>query len=189
VQSPSWRRSNCGAGSEDWEIHRCVLSIGRCPAGRALGLQKSKLSRSILREGSDGACVCLTDRPAAFRWPGIFREFCDRCVAMLLEAEAAEQPYPKGFSGGIDAHGACLRLPSREARVAAQMAQAIAVAARWILPPTARGIAFARPRQNGTRREGCWDAARGRCGARIAPRTRGTVLAVDDRPTVVAETT
>ena len=64
---------------------------GFSAAARALGLQKSKLSRRIgLLEERLG--VRLIQRSTRrFSVTEIGREFYDRCVAMLVEAEAAEQ--------------------------------------------------------------------------------------------------
>ncbi len=64
---------------------------GFAAAGRALGVQKSKLSRRIqLLEERLG--VRLIQRSSRrFSVTEIGREFHDRCVAMLVEAEAAEQ--------------------------------------------------------------------------------------------------
>src|SRR5688572_17786186 len=64
---------------------------GFAPAARALGLQKSRLSRRMLAlEGRLG--VRLLNRSSRrFSVTEIGREFYERCVAMLVEAEAAEQ--------------------------------------------------------------------------------------------------
>jgi DNA-binding transcriptional LysR family regulator len=64
---------------------------GFSAAARALGMQKSKLSRRIgLLEERLG--VRLIQRSTRrFSVTEIGREFYDRCVAMLVEAEAAEQ--------------------------------------------------------------------------------------------------
>ncbi|BBK33052.1 DNA-binding transcriptional LysR family regulator [Stella humosa] len=64
---------------------------GFAPAGRALGIQKSKLSRRIqLLEERLG--VRLLNRSSRrFSVTEIGREFHDRCMAMLVEAEAAER--------------------------------------------------------------------------------------------------
>jgi DNA-binding transcriptional LysR family regulator len=64
---------------------------GFSAAARALGMQKSKLSRRIgLLEQRLG--VRLIQRSTRrFSVTEIGREFYDRCVAMLIEAEAAEQ--------------------------------------------------------------------------------------------------
>jgi len=64
---------------------------GFAPAGRALGMQKSKLSRRIalLEERLD---VRLLNRSSRrFSVTEVGREYYDRCVAMLVQAEAAEQ--------------------------------------------------------------------------------------------------
>ena len=64
---------------------------GFAPAGRALGIPKSKLSRRMqLLEERLG--VRLLNRSSRrFSVTEVGREFYDRCVAMLVEAEAAEQ--------------------------------------------------------------------------------------------------
>jgi DNA-binding transcriptional LysR family regulator len=64
---------------------------GFAAAARALGIQKSKLSRRILKL-EDRLGVRLLNRSSRrFSVTEIGREFHDRCVAMLVEAEAAEQ--------------------------------------------------------------------------------------------------
>ena len=64
---------------------------GFAPAGRALGIPKSKLSRRMqLLEERLG--VRLLNRSSRrFSVTEVGREFHDRCVAMLVEAEAAQQ--------------------------------------------------------------------------------------------------
>lgn len=64
---------------------------GFAAAGRALDIQKSKLSRRVaLLEERLG--VRLIQRSSRhFSVTEIGREYYDRCVAMLVEAEAAEQ--------------------------------------------------------------------------------------------------
>ncbi len=64
---------------------------GFAPAGRALGIQKSKLSRRIqLLEDRLGVRL-LSRSSRRFSITEIGREYYDRCTAMLVEAEAAEQ--------------------------------------------------------------------------------------------------
>lgn len=64
---------------------------GFAAAARALGMQKSKLSRRILQL-EEGLGVRLLNRSSRrFSVTEIGREFHARCVAMLVEAEAAEQ--------------------------------------------------------------------------------------------------
>jgi len=64
---------------------------GFAAAARALGLQKSKLSRRLLAL-EDRLGVRLLNRSSRrFSVTEIGRDFYDRCVAMLVEAEAAEQ--------------------------------------------------------------------------------------------------
>lgn len=64
---------------------------GFAPAARALGLQKSKLSRRI-QALEDRLGVRLLNRSSRrFSVTEIGREYYERCVAMLVEAEAAEQ--------------------------------------------------------------------------------------------------
>ena len=64
---------------------------GFAAAGRALGIPKSKLSRRIqLLEDRLG--VRLLNRSSRrFSITEVGREYYDRCVAMLVEAEAADQ--------------------------------------------------------------------------------------------------
>jgi DNA-binding transcriptional LysR family regulator len=64
---------------------------GFATAGRALGLQKSKLSRRILQMEERLGVRLLNRSSRRFSVTDIGREFYDRCVAMLVEAEAAEQ--------------------------------------------------------------------------------------------------
>jgi DNA-binding transcriptional LysR family regulator len=64
---------------------------GFAAAGRALAIPKSKLSRRILQL-EDGLGVRLLNRSSRhFSVTEIGREFYERCIAMLVEAEAAEQ--------------------------------------------------------------------------------------------------
>jgi len=64
---------------------------GFAAAARATGLQKSKLSRRILQL-EDRLGVRLLNRSSRrFSTTDIGREFYERCLAMLVEAEAAEQ--------------------------------------------------------------------------------------------------
>lgn len=63
---------------------------GFAPAGRALGIQKSKLSRRI-QQLEDRLGVRLLNRSSRrFSVTEIGREYYDRCLAMLVEAEAAD---------------------------------------------------------------------------------------------------
>src|SRR5262249_34984023 len=64
---------------------------GFAAAGRTLGLQKSKLSRRILQLEERLGVRLLNRSSRRFSVTEIGREFYDRCVAMLVEAEAAEQ--------------------------------------------------------------------------------------------------
>ena len=64
---------------------------GFAAAGRALGLQKSKLSRRILQLEERLGVRLLNRSSRRFSVTEIGREFYDRCLAMLVEAEAAEQ--------------------------------------------------------------------------------------------------
>ena len=69
---------------------------GFAAAARATGLQKSKLSRRILQL-EDRLGVRLLNRSSRrFSTTDIGREFYERCLAMLVEAEAAEQVYATG---------------------------------------------------------------------------------------------
>lgn len=64
---------------------------GFASAGRALGMQKSKLSRRILSLEERLGVRLLNRSSRRFSVTEIGLEFYDRCVAMLVEAEAAEQ--------------------------------------------------------------------------------------------------
>lgn len=63
---------------------------GFSPAGRALGIQKSKLSRRILLLEERLGVRLLNRSSRRFSVTEIGREYYERCVAMLVEAEAAE---------------------------------------------------------------------------------------------------
>lgn len=68
-----------------------VQHRGFSAAGRALGVQKSRLSRRVL-DLEDRLGVRLLNRSSRrFAVTEVGREFYDRCVAMLVEADAAEQ--------------------------------------------------------------------------------------------------
>jgi DNA-binding transcriptional LysR family regulator len=64
---------------------------GFAPAGRALGVQKSKLSRRILLLEERLGVRLLNRSSRRFSITEVGREYYDRCAAMLVEAEAAEQ--------------------------------------------------------------------------------------------------
>jgi DNA-binding transcriptional LysR family regulator len=64
---------------------------GFSPAGRALGIQKSKLSRRIILLEERMGVRLINRSSRRFSVTEIGREFYDRCAAMLVEAEAAEQ--------------------------------------------------------------------------------------------------
>ena len=64
---------------------------GFAAAGRTLGLQKSKLSRRILQLEERLGVRLLNRSSRRFSVTEIGHEFYDRCLAMLVEAEAAEQ--------------------------------------------------------------------------------------------------
>ena len=64
---------------------------GFAPAGRALGIQKSKLSRRILLLEERLSVRLLNRSSRRFSITEIGREYYDRCAAMLVEAEAADQ--------------------------------------------------------------------------------------------------
>jgi len=64
---------------------------GFAAAGRALGLPKSRLSRRILQLEDRLGVRLLSRSSRRFSVTEVGREFYDRCVAMLVEAEAAEQ--------------------------------------------------------------------------------------------------
>lgn len=64
---------------------------GFAPAGRALGIQKSKLSRRILLLEERLGVRLLNRSSRRFSVTDIGQDFYERCVAMIVEAEAAEQ--------------------------------------------------------------------------------------------------
>lgn len=64
---------------------------GFAAAARALGLQKSKLSRRILQLEARLGVRLLNRSSRRFSVTELGRAFYDRCTAMLVEAEAAEQ--------------------------------------------------------------------------------------------------
>src|SRR5277367_828691 len=64
---------------------------GFAAAGRALGMQKSKLSRRIVLLEERLGVRLLNRSSRRFSITEIGREFYHRCAAMLVEAEAAEQ--------------------------------------------------------------------------------------------------
>src|SRR5208282_624905 len=64
---------------------------GFAPAGRALGVQKSKLSRRIQVLEERLGVRLLNRSSRRFSITEIGREYYDRCAAMLVEAEAAEE--------------------------------------------------------------------------------------------------
>ena len=64
---------------------------GFAAAGRALGMQKSKLSRRILLLEERLGVRLLNRSSRRFSVTEIGRDFYERCTAMLVEAEAAEQ--------------------------------------------------------------------------------------------------
>ncbi|WP_226576580.1 LysR substrate-binding domain-containing protein [Acuticoccus sediminis] len=64
---------------------------GFSPAARALGVQKSRLSRRVLALEERLGVRLLNRSSRRFSVTEVGREFHERCVAMLIEAEAAEQ--------------------------------------------------------------------------------------------------
>lgn len=64
---------------------------GFAAAARATGMQKSKLSRRILQLEERLGVRLLNRSSRRFSVTEIGREYYDRCVAMLVEAEAADQ--------------------------------------------------------------------------------------------------
>ncbi|MES2035665.1 MAG: LysR substrate-binding domain-containing protein [Pseudomonadota bacterium] len=64
---------------------------GFSQAGRVLGIQKSRLSRRVLHLEERLGVRLLNRSSRRFSVTEIGREFYQRCVAMLVEAEAAEQ--------------------------------------------------------------------------------------------------
>lgn len=76
------------------DLHYFVQVVdhgGFAAAGRALGLPKSKLSRRILQLEERLGVRLLNRSSRRFSVTEIGREFYDRCVAMMVEAQAAEQ--------------------------------------------------------------------------------------------------
>ena len=63
---------------------------GFSAAGRALGIQKSLLSRRILGLEERLGIRLLNRSSRRFSVTEVGREFYDRCIAMIVEAEAAE---------------------------------------------------------------------------------------------------
>jgi DNA-binding transcriptional LysR family regulator len=68
-----------------------VDHAGFSSAGRALGIQKSRLSRRVLLLEERLGVRLLNRSSRRFSVTEIGREFYERCVAVLVEAEAAEQ--------------------------------------------------------------------------------------------------
>lgn len=76
----------------DFQYFAAVVDHGGfSPAGRALGLQKSKLSRRVLLLEERLGVRLLNRSSRRFSVTEVGRDFYERCVAMLVEAEAAEQ--------------------------------------------------------------------------------------------------
>jgi DNA-binding transcriptional LysR family regulator len=63
---------------------------GFAPAGRALGMPKSKLSRRIACSKSAWACACCSAR-RGISVTDVGQTFYEHCKAMLVEAEAAQE--------------------------------------------------------------------------------------------------
>jgi DNA-binding transcriptional LysR family regulator len=72
---------------------------GFASAGRALGVQKSKLSRRILLLEERLGVRLLNRSSRRFSITDIGRQYYDRCAAVLVEAEAAEQVVAEVRSG------------------------------------------------------------------------------------------
>lgn len=72
---------------------------GFAPAGRALGVQKSMLSRRILQLEERLGVRLLNRSSRRFSVTEIGREYYERCVAMLVEADAAEQVVAEVHAG------------------------------------------------------------------------------------------
>ncbi len=68
---------------------------GFSSAGRALGVQKSRLSRRILLLEERLGARLLNRSSRRFSVTEVGREFYERCVAMIVEAEAAEEVVAK----------------------------------------------------------------------------------------------
>lgn len=76
----------------DLQYFAAVVEYGGfAPAGRALGIHKSKLSRRVILLEERLGVRLLNRSSRRFSVTEIGREFYERCVAMLVEAEAAEQ--------------------------------------------------------------------------------------------------
>src|SRR5215468_9553328 len=74
---------------------------GFAAAGRTLGLQKSKLSRRILQLEERLGVRLLNRSSRRFSVAEIGCKIYDRCLAMLVEAEAAEHVIAQGFDVAI----------------------------------------------------------------------------------------
>lgn len=72
---------------------------GYAPAGRALGIPKSKLSRRVLALEERLGVRLLQRSTRKFAVTDIGQEYYRHCVAMLVEAEAAEEAIERSRSG------------------------------------------------------------------------------------------
>ena len=64
---------------------------GFAPAGRALGLPKSKLSRRVAELESRLDTRLINRSPRVFTVTELGKEYYRHCVAMLVEADAAQE--------------------------------------------------------------------------------------------------
>ena len=71
---------------------------GFAPAGRALRMQKSRLSRRVLALEERLGVRLLNRSSRRFSVTEIGREFHERCPAMLVEAEGAEQIVAEAYA-------------------------------------------------------------------------------------------
>ena len=94
---------------------RVVDHGGFAPAGRALGVQKSKLSRRILLLEERLGARLLNRSSRRFSITEIGREYYDRCAAMLVEAGMASS----NIKAGCGKCGACSALSTYEKRMQA----------------------------------------------------------------------
>ena len=87
----SYQRGRCRTSTTSIISSHVVDHGGFAAAGRALAMPKSKLSRRILLLEERLGVRLLNRSSRRFSVTEIGREYYERCVAMLVEAEAAEQ--------------------------------------------------------------------------------------------------
>ena len=95
---------------------------GFAAAGRALGIPKSKLSRRIARLEQQLGTRLLQRSSRGFAVTEIGQEFHRHCLAMLVEAESAQQAVARTLSGPSGS----VRLSCPTALLAYQLADALA---------------------------------------------------------------